>query len=66
MAKGKTSGTKPTGPNSATQGKPLGVNYSKPCAGPVDTPNSNGQWDASAVTTKGVHTAPVKGSKKSF
>lgn len=66
MAKGKTSGTKPTGPNAKLQGKPLGVNYSKPHAGPVDTPHSNGQWDACACTEQGVHTAPVKGSKKSF
>jgi hypothetical protein len=66
MAKGKTSGTKPTGPNKATQGKALSPHYSQPHAGPADTPNSNGQWDANAVTTKGVHTAPQKGTKKSF
>lgn len=65
MAK-KTAGTKPTGPNAATQGKPLAVHYAQPHEGPIDTPNSNGKWDANSGRVAPVRQAPVKGSRKSF
>lgn len=66
MAKGKTSGTKPTGPNAKLQGKPLGVHYSQPRKGPVDTPHSNGQWDAAAQIVPARRQNPQRGSRKSF
>lgn len=66
MAKGKTSGTKPTGPNAKLQGKALGAHVSPPRQGPVDTPNSNGQWDAASGCVYPFKSAPVKGTKKSF
>jgi hypothetical protein len=65
MAK-KTAGTKPTGPNAKLQGKPLAAKVSPPQEGPVDTPNSNGQWDAKSGCVYPMHQTPVKGTKKSF
>lgn len=66
MAKGKTSGTRPTGPNAKTQGKPLGVHYKPANQGPVDGPHSNGNWDASSGRVGNVKTSPQRGSRKSF
>lgn len=59
-------GTRPTGPNAKTQGKPLSPHYSQAHQGPVDTANSNGQWDANAKVVKAVHQSPQRGSSKSF
>lgn len=59
-------GTRPTGPNKSTQGKPLASRVTPDNRGPVDTANSNGRWDDCACIEGNVKTGVVRGSRKSF
>lgn len=66
MAKTGRGATRPTGPNKATQGKPLSPSVTPANQGPVDTANSNGKWDANAKLSGVTTPSPQRGSRKSF
>lgn len=66
MASKSRGGTRPTGPNSKTQGKALASTVTPPNVGKVDTPNSNGKWDDCACIEGNVSTPTIRGSRKSF
>ena len=64
MAKSR-GGTRPTGPNSKLQGKPLGVHYSQPKKG-TTTGNGDMNGGGACVDCKPVRTPVIRGSRKSF